>query len=93
LKYLFATALIVVILAALAVALVLTATAVALVLLCAGIAWVAWRLSPFRRHWLALTSTSPIDRLTDHYVSGRIDLGEFERRVTRVIRRSAHWRT
>ena len=66
------------------VALVLFAVAIGLVLVVAACAWIAWRMLPFRK---ALPSKSPVERLTDHYVAGRIDISEFERRVAKILHR------
>jgi protein-S-isoprenylcysteine O-methyltransferase Ste14 len=68
--------------------LLLVAAAVVLALLGVAAAWIAWRCLPFRRS--ALLTKSPIERLTDHYVSGRIDLGEFEARVAKVLKNAVH---
>jgi hypothetical protein len=66
------------------VALVMLATAVVLLLACAGAAWVAWRFLPFRTR--LADRRSPIDRLTDMYVAGHMDIVEFERRVATALR-------
>ena len=67
-----------------AVVVVLLAAAVALVVVGAAAAWIAWRMLPFRK-WLP--AKEPVDRLTDHYVAGHIDITEFERRLARLVKR------
>ena len=71
-----------------AVVIVLVAAAVALAAFAAAVGWIVWELLPFRHH--PVISKSPEQRLTDQYVTGKLDIGEFERRVSRVLaRRSA----
>jgi uncharacterized membrane protein len=38
-----------------------------------------------RRHGLAARSVTPVERLQNLFAEGRIDLGEFERRVARIL--------
>jgi len=67
------------------IALLLLLTVAVVVVVAAAVAWLAWRTLPFRRH--PAISKSPVERLTDHYVSGRFDLREFERRLSKVLSR------
>lgn len=80
-EYMIAAIIVLVVLASIIIALVMVVGALALVLASVGLGWLTWHLLPFRHR----LSKSPVDRLTDHYVAGNIDLGEFERRVARVL--------
>ncbi|GEM_PF-6584770 len=66
-----------------AVAVTLLLFLLAVILALAASAWLVWRLLPFRRS----LQGSPVERLTEQYVHGGIDLQEFDRRITGVLRR------
>ena len=71
------------------VALVLVATAIVLLLACVGAVWIGWRFLPFRAR--LANRRSPVERLTDMYVAGRMDIVEFERRIASVLRGTARF--
>jgi hypothetical protein len=87
LDYIIAAMIIVAILIAITVVVVMLASAAILVLACIGLGWVAWRVLPFGRR--LANPQSPVDRLTDMYVHGRMDIHEFEQRLAHILGGSA----
>lgn len=85
--YILVAIFVIIVLMVVAIAVAMLATAVFLLLACLGTGWVAWRMLPFRRRLQSMRS--PVERLTDLYVDGRIEIDEFERRVERVLRSKA----
>lgn len=86
--YVIAAIIVLTILAIAVIALIMLMTAVAFVgLTGAGVAWLAWRYLPVGRRASRLSSRSPLERLTDSYVSGHMDIGEFEQSLSQVLAR------
>ncbi|HZT95962.1 MAG TPA: hypothetical protein VFB34_03905 [Chloroflexota bacterium] len=84
-SYLVAAILIVMFLVLVLFALAVLAAVVCTIAFGLGAAWLLWRVLPLGRQVRQALSRSPVDRLTDHYVAGHIDIREFEQRLAHVL--------
>ncbi len=85
-KYLALAFILVVALCIIFAAIVVVMTAFTVIAVGVAMAWLLWKVLPLTRQLHHVEVKTPVERLTDHYVAGHIDIREFEQQLSQLLR-------